>query len=104
MDLFSWKTGLAVAGTYTVTFNKDSLWFIVLTMIWICIAFSLKGHKGLSLKYRIVCFVLLAGWCTAFYQIIFNTDILLKNDIKVNQFNPNWTYKKTVMRCLLQRL
>ena len=94
MDLFSWKTGLAVAGTYTVTFNKDSLWFIVLTMIWICIAFSLKGHKGLSLKYRIVCFVLLAGWCTAFYQIIFNTDILLKNDIKVNQFNPNWTYKK----------
>lgn len=49
-DITSVGTGLSVLGTYHLTFDKACLWAIMLTVIWICLALSMKSHKGLPPK------------------------------------------------------
>lgn len=94
LDVFSWQTGLQVASSYIIMFTRESIWAIVLSVVWISVAITLKGHKSLPLKQRIVPLLILCLWVTGIYGMIFTSNILAKNKIKINQFNPNWNYKK----------
>jgi hypothetical protein len=92
-NLSSVGTAFDVLGTYHLTFDKVSLWAIMLTTIWICLTLSLKQYKGLPLKRRLAVLALLAVWGFTFNYVIFQSDILEKNKIEVSGFKPKLNYK-----------
>lgn len=93
-DIANTGTGIAVMGTYHVTFNKASLWAILLTTIWICLALNLKGHRGLTGKKRLAAVLLAAIWAGGFYYVIFQSSVIENYKIKVSGFKPKFNYRK----------
>ena len=93
-DIVNWRTAAQVAGNYTLTFNKASLWAIMLAAIWICVALSLRGNKGLSWKKRIAVLLIACGWGWLFNYEIFQSDLLERNQIRLSSFRPKANYKK----------
>lgn len=93
-DIFSIGTAMDVTETLSIQFSKSSIWIIVISTIWICLAIYLTSYKSLDFKPRIasICVAtLLAG---AFYGTFFVSPFLKKNNMYVSGFYPTWSYDK----------
>ena len=86
-------TGLGVAKSYQITFDKAALWAIMITVIWVCLAIGFKGYKGLPLKLRVIPLAIFLAWGAAFYGVFYQSNILQKNVIRVSAFAPDYSYR-----------
>ncbi len=92
-DIAQVGTALDVTKSYVLTFNRASLWAVLLTVVWIALALVLRDHKGFSLKWRILPLAICIAWVGCFYYTIFQTDIIKDNRIIVSGFKPYGTYR-----------
>lgn len=91
-DILSARTGFAVMESYQMRFDLPSMFTIVISVAWIAAAISLKSHKGLSLRMRLIPLIILVVGCGACYHQVFQTDHLKEQNIYVNGFKPLLTY------------
>lgn len=92
-DFKSFGTGMDVIGSYSMVFDKACLWAIMITVIWVCMAFAFRGYKGWTLKKRIAPFAILIAWFLVFNGLVFQSNFLKNHDITVSAFNPNYNYR-----------
>ena len=92
MDLTAWRTGVAVASTYSLSFNKAFLWTTLLSVIWICLALSLHGNKGLSWKKRIVVVLIACIWGMGLNHLFFQSSFAEDHRLKISNFRPKVGY------------
>ena len=92
-DIAQIGTALDVTKSYELTFNRASLWAVLITVVWIALALVLRDHKGFSLKWRILPLVICIAWCGCFYHTIFRTSVIKDNRIIVSGFKPYGTYR-----------
>ena len=92
-DFYNIQTGLSVIGTYSPTFDKAALWAIMITLIWICLAINFKGHKGMTLKQRLIPLVILAVWGLSFNMVFFSSNFLKHHLYRVSSFAPDHHYR-----------
>lgn len=93
-DLANVGTAMDVASSYTLAFDKPSIWVITIVVIWCCVAMAVESNKGVSAKRRILNVIVLGAWILLFNQIFFNSTYLKENRIKVSNFNPKAGYKE----------
>lgn len=91
-DILVARTGFSVMNSYQMQFNEASVLTILIGVVWISLALSMKGWKGLKLRSRVAPFIILVLGFGLFYYSIFKTDVLEKNNIYVNGFKPKLTY------------
>ena len=92
-DLSNIGTAMDVASSYTLSFDKPSIWVITITVIWCCVALAFENNKGVSIKVRIGNVIVLGALVLIFNQVFFNSTYLKDNGIKVSNFNPTGGYK-----------
>ncbi len=73
-DIPQIRTAMEVAGTYVLTWNRASLWSLLLTTVWCLSVLAVDGHKGLSGKKRLMPLAGLLIWCAVFYYSVFVYD------------------------------
>ncbi|MBR2540710.1 MAG: LTA synthase family protein [Mogibacterium sp.] len=92
-DIAQWETGLQVVKSYEITWDKSSIWAILITVLWCVAAFSLGGHKGLPARKRLIplaASIICAGSC---YYAIFRSSLIQDMDIHVSGFRPKASYQ-----------
>ena len=87
-------TAMDVAGNYTLYVNTSFLWITVVTACYIAIAFSLKGHKGLAARKRIVAAVLVSALSFGFLTFIYDNNTIKHYALNINAFNPTLSYQE----------
>lgn len=92
-DLSNIGTAMDVASSYTLSFDKPSIWVITIVVIWCCVAMAFESNRGISKKIRGIHILVLGMLVLCFNQIFFNSTYLKDNGIKVSNFNPTGGYK-----------
>lgn len=93
-DIINWRTGMEVAGGYSMSFNRASLWAIMLTVIWIVMAIKLKGNKGLGWKKRGVALISVVAFGFLFNYVFFTSSVIEDHNVRVSSFRPKSNYYK----------
>ena len=93
-DIINWRTGMEVAGGYSMSFNKASLWAIMLTVIWIAIAIKLRANKGLGWKKRTIALAVAVGLGFLFNYVFFTSSVIEDHNVRVSSFRPKSNYYK----------
>ena len=92
-DILEIRTALQVANSYSFAFNKFSVIGIVLTAIWIALALGLKGYRGIKGKRRFIPISICIILAVFMYGMVFATDYLSDNGVKVSGWKPLKSYK-----------
>ncbi len=93
-DVQSTKTALNVAQNFTYSLDSTGVWGIVYITSFLAVLMSLKGHKGLALKKRLVAVVICAVSILGFNVLFFHTDIVKKKGIIAEVWHPQVRYAK----------
>lgn len=93
-DIASLKTAMQVTATYSLQLDKQALWAIMLTAVWVCAALSLRGGKGVRWKARLVCLAVAIAWGLLCDMVMFHSSVLQDNGIVISSFKPRWNYKR----------
>ena len=93
-DIVNINTALQVTSTYSLQLDKQALWAIMLSAIWICAVLSLHGGKGPRWKLRLVFLAIAVAWSLLCDMVIFHSSILQDNHIVISSFKPRWNYKR----------
>ena len=93
-DIENVGTAMDVTKSYVVTYDRASLWAILITVVWIALALVLRDHKGFPLKLRIIPLIICIAWCGCFYYTFFKADTLKEHQLKVSSFKPAATYRE----------
>ena len=97
-DFSSVGTAMDVAANYTLTFSKSSMWVVCLTVIYLALLISLKGHRGPSWrkewKKRVRSLVIAGILIGLFCGILLSTDFMSNRGIFISAFNPKKGYHK----------
>lgn len=92
-DLVNVGTAMDVASSYTLSFDKPSIWVITITVIWCCVAAVFDNGKAITKRGRVVNIVILGAFVLLFNHVFFNSTYLEDNHIKVSNFNATGGYK-----------
>jgi phosphoglycerol transferase MdoB-like AlkP superfamily enzyme len=97
-DFSSVGTAMDVAANYTLTFSKSSMWVISLTVIYLALLISLKGHRGPSWrkewKKRVRSLCIAGVMIGLFCGVLLSTNFMSNRGIFISAFNQKKGYHK----------
>ena len=93
-DIAQLGTALQVADSYVITCDKALLWAILLTALWFVASFAPPGHKGLSVKKRLIPVAILLLWSGTFYLVFFGSSYIEDKGYFVSSFKPQGSYRR----------
>lgn len=93
-DVQSTKTALNVAQNFTYSLDSTGVWGIVYITSFLAVLLSLKGHKGLDIKKRIVAVIVCVVTVIGFNVLFFHTDVVKGKGIIAEVWHPQVRYAK----------
>jgi len=91
-DIGQWKTAAMVADSYTIELDQSAIIALVLSAVWVAVALSLRNHRGLRMRNRLILIGLWIIFGVGMYNYVFVSDSISDHGVTVSDWDPLRSY------------